>query len=123
MKPILRPFLPLLVLAACSNEPAHVLAGNWTQELPGGAVGMSLEFDGKGERVVVHGAPRPDGSHGHPKATFTWDAATKTLTMKGDLVVDGKEGTWTGKLEGDRMELGAADGKLVFRRGGKPAGH
>lgn len=114
--------LPVLLLASCSSE-SHPLAGNWSQQLPDGKPGMSLEFDGKGEKLYVHGAPRADGSHGHPKATFTWDGATKTLTVTGNLVDEAKSGTWTGTVDGDRMELGAADGKLSFRRGGTPHGH
>ncbi len=122
MKSWSRFVLPLVVFAACGG-PAHPLAGAWSQELPEGKHGMSLEFDGKGEKVVVHGAPRADGTHGHPKATFTWDGAAKTLTLSGDLVTEGKPGTWTGRLEGDHLELSSADGKLVFHRGGEPHGH
>ena len=117
-----RCLLPLLLLAACSGR-THILAGNWSQELPDGKKGITLTFDDNGERLVVHGAPAADGTHGHPKATFTWDEATKTLTVKGNIVDETKEGTWSGKLDGDHLELSAADGKLRFRRGGEPQGH
>ena len=113
--------LLLLSLAACGNP--HALAGNWAQELPSGAEGISLQFDDKGEKLLVHGAPRPDGGHSHPKVTHTWDDATKTLTLKGEVVDGSKADTWTGKLDGDRLELSSAEGKLAFRRGGKPHGH
>jgi len=112
----------LLLFAACSGD-THVLTGNWSQQLPDGKAGMSLEFNATGDKVVVHGAPRPDGGHSHPKVQPTWDAATKTLTLKGELVEGSKIDMWTGKLEGDHLELSSAEGKLVFHRGGKPHGH
>lgn len=122
MKSRSRFLLPLLALASCSG-PAHPLAGGWSQQLPDGKPGIHLEFDGKGEKVVVHAAPRADGTHGHPKATCTWDAATSTVSITGNLVDEGKSGTWTGRLDGDHLELSAADGKLVFHRGGSAHGH
>lgn len=115
--------LPLLLLFAGCSGDKHVLAGNWSQELPGDKEGMSLEFDDKGEKVMVHGAPRADGGHSHPKVTHTWDAATKTLTLKGELVEGSKVDSWSGKLDGDHLELTSAEGKLVFHRGGTPHGH
>lgn len=115
--------LSLFLFAACNSD--HPLAGNWSQELPGGAKGMSLELDAKSDKVFVHTAPRPepDGGHDHLKGTYTWDAATKAVTVKALLAGDGKADTWTGTVDGDTMQLGSADGKLSFRRGGKPDGH
>lgn len=116
----------LLLFAACSGD-THVLTGTWSQELPDGKAGVSLEFNATGDKVVVHGAPRADGGHGHPKFKPTWDLASKTLTLTRDgdepLVEGSKAETWTGKLVGDHLELSSADGKLVFHRGGKPHGH
>lgn len=112
--------LPILLLASCS----HPLAGNWSQELPGGAQGMSIEFDGKGDKVLVHTAPRPDGSpHEHVNGTYVWDSATKTLTVKAKLMGDGKADTWSGRLVGDDIELSSADGKLTFHHGGDAHAH
>lgn len=111
--------LPLLLVAACS----HPLAGSWSQELPGGAHGMSIEFDAKGDKVMVHTAPRPDGGHDHVSGTYVWDAATKTLTVKAKLMGDGKADTWSGKLVGDDIELSSADGKLTFHHGGEMHAH
>jgi len=71
----------------------------------------------------VHTAPRTDGGHDHVNGTYTWDAATKALMVKARLAGDGKADTWTGTVDGETMQLGSADGKLSFRRGGKPDGH
>jgi hypothetical protein len=113
--------VPLLFLAACGSD--HPLAGNWSQELPGDAHGMSLEFQVDGDRVMVHTAPRPDGGHGHERGTYTWDAAAKSITVQAPLAGDGKATTWTGTVDGEHMELGSADGKLQFHRGGEAPGH
>ena len=117
-----RYILPALLFAACGGS-AHPLAGNWAEELPGAAAGMSIEFDGKGDRVYVHTAPRPDGGHGHVHGTYTWDAIARSVTVKALLAGDGKADTWSGSVNGDHMELSSADGKLVFHRGGTPHGH
>ncbi len=115
-------FLPCLLLAACSSD--HPLAGGWGQQLPGNAHGMVLEFELGGQRVTVHAAPRPDGTHDHVEGvTYAWDAAAKSITVRGPLLGAGKGDTWSGRVEGDRMELGAAEGKLVFQRGAKALGH
>lgn len=112
----------LLLFAACGGS-AHPLAGNWSQELPGDAVGMSIEFDGKSDKVTGHTAPRPDGGHDHVYGTYTWDAATKRVTVKAKLAGDAKADTWTGTLDGEHLELGSADGKLMFHHGGTAHGH
>ena|SRR5689334_852845 len=101
--------LPLVLFAACSHH--HPLDGTWNQELAGGAKGMHIEFDVKSDNVEVGTAPRPDGTHDHKHGKYTFDAATKAITVKVKLGDDGKEETWTGKLDGQHLELTAADGK------------
>lgn len=116
-------FVPFLLFAACSSD--HPLAGAWAQKLPAAAVGMTLEFEAGGTRVMVHLAPRADGSHGHldEPVTYSFDATAKTLSVKGPLLGAGKADTWTGNVHGDQMELTSADGKLDFVRGTKVQGH
>ena len=51
----------------------------------------------------------------------TFDAATKAVTVKwtGD-----RSDTWSGKLDGEHLDLTSADGKLKFHHGGAdPHGH
>lgn len=114
-------FAVLLILAACSSD--HPLSGNWSQKLPDGAPGMSLEFETGGSRVMVHTAPRADGGHDHVDGTYTWDATGRALTVKAALLGAGKADSWTGSLNDSTIELGSPDGKLLFQRGGKPHGH
>lgn len=115
-------FVPVLLLfAACADH--HPLAGAWNQELPGGAHGMHITFDTKGDKVDIGLPPRADGTHGHDKGTYTFDAATKTVTVKAKLMGDGKADTWTGVLDGEHLELGSADGKLMFHHGEHAQGH
>jgi polyisoprenoid-binding protein YceI len=118
--PTLR-LLPLVLLAACSDH--HPLAGAWNQELPNDAHGMHIAFDPKSDRLEVGLAPRADGTHDHLEGTYTFDAATKTVTVKARLMGDGKADTWTGKLAGVEIELSSADGKLTFHHGEHAHGH
>jgi hypothetical protein len=113
--------LSLIALAACSND--HALAGNWQQVTGTDAEGASLVWNGDGSKIVVHGAPRPDGGHGHPEATFTYDAASKALTIRSLLLGAGQPDNWVGTVAGDSIELTGGATKLTFRKGGKPAGH
>jgi hypothetical protein len=86
------------------------MAGNWS---PDGAVAgftVGLEFDG------------PDG-HVHPAATYSYDAATGTVTVKSKLLGEGKPDTWTGKPAGEVLELAGGELKLKFKKGGKAHGH
>lgn len=123
MRPRLIPLaLSVLLFAACGGSD-HALAGNWLQDTGSDAKGMSIEFDGKGTEVMVHTAPAADGTHDHLHGSYTFDAATKAVTIKAKLLGDGKADTWTGALVGDRLELSSADGKLAFQKGGKPYGH
>jgi len=109
-------FVPVLLFAACGSD--HPLAGNWAQQLDGGKKGMSLGFKRGGETVLVHTAPREDGSHDHLRGTYTFDPASKAVTVTCKLLGDGKADTWTGVLNGKALELSSADGKLAFAQGG-----
>ncbi len=111
----------LLLFAACGTK--HPLAGGWSQELPGAAKGMFLEFDGGSDKLELHTAPRPDGTHDHVDGTYAWDAASRTVTVHCKLAGEGKADTWTGVVEGDHFELSAADGKFRFHRGGEADEH
>lgn len=108
--------VPFLLLAACGSD--HPLAGNWAQQLDGGKKGLNLEFQTGGDKVMVHTAPREDGSHDHLHGTYTFDAVSKVVTVKCKLLGDGKADAWTGALAGKTLELSSADGKLAFAQGG-----
>ena len=116
-------FLPLVLFAACSA--GHPLAGAWNEERADGKPGISIEFDVKGTACMVHAAPPADGSHADhiDGVTYTFDAATKAVTIKGKLMGGGKADTWTGKLDGAHFEVTSADGKLKFHHGKPAAGH
>lgn len=120
--------LPLLFFAACGSSD-HPLAGNWSQDTGADAKGISLEFDVRltngalGTEVMVHTAPAADGSHDHLHGSYTFDAASKAVTVKCKLLGDGKADSWAGTLAGDTLELAAGDAKLKFKKGGKAHGH
>jgi hypothetical protein len=113
-------FPALLVLAACSDHP---LAGSWNQHTGADAEGMSLEFQTDGDEIMVHTAPDASGHHEHVHGTYTFDAASGALTVNAALIGDDKAKSWTGKLNGDKLELGAADTKLTFEKGSAAHGH
>ncbi|HEX6811882.1 MAG TPA: hypothetical protein VF384_09700 [Planctomycetota bacterium] len=113
--------VPLLLLASCGSH--HVLAGNWVQVMADGKVGVQVQIDETGTRIQVHGAPRPEGGHGHPEASFTFDEATRIVTIECALLGDGKATTWKGSVDGDRLELSSADGKLTLQRRDQVSGH
>lgn len=113
--------LSVFALTACSSD--HALAGNWTQVTGSAAVGATLTFSGDGTKLAVHGAPRADGGHDHPTATFTFDAGSKALTIKGALLGAGQPDSWAGMLAGDEIELTGGTTKVKFKKGGAPAGH
>lgn len=110
-------FVPVLLLfAACGSD--HPLAGNWAQQADGGKKGMHLEFQTSGEKVMVHTAPREDGSHDHLHGTYTFDANSKAVTVKCRLLGDDKPDTWTGTLAGKALDLSAAGVTIKFAQGG-----
>ena len=78
----LLPFVPFLIIAACTAKASHPLAGNWQQETGTDAKGMTLEIDPTGTAVNVHTAPGADGGHDHIDGTCTYDAASKAVTVK-----------------------------------------
>jgi hypothetical protein len=112
--------LPALFLVACTAEKPvdHPLAGNWAQDTGTDAKGINLEFDPASAKMTVHTAPRADGTHDHPAATYTFDAATKAVTVKCKLLGDAKADTWTGTLAGAVLELAGGADKLKFKKGG-----
>ena len=115
--------VPVFLLVVSCTEASHPLAGNWAQYTGSDAKGMSLTFDTKGTALTVHLAPRADGTHDHlHDTTYTFDVATKTVTVKAKLMGEGRADTWTGKVDGNQIELSSADGNLRFRHGGD-AGH
>ena len=106
--------LPLLALAACSS--GNPLAGHWSPEAEVAGMRVGLDF-GEGDQIMAH-VDGPDG-HGHPKPiSYTFDAATKLVTVKCKLMGDGKADTWTGTLQGEALELTGGDLKLKFKKGG-----
>lgn len=107
--------LALLALSACGDR--HPLAGNWNQELPGGKAGMHISFDTKGSAIEASTPPRADGSHDHVRGTYTFDAASKAVTIKLALLGADQPDTWAGKVDGEHLELTAGTTKLVFHRG------
>ncbi|MBM4060339.1 MAG: hypothetical protein FJ265_04465 [Planctomycetes bacterium] len=113
--------LPLALLAACGGH--HPLDGAWNQELADGSPGMHITFETTGDKVDVGLPPRADRTHGHAHGTYTFDAASAAVVVVAKLLGDGKADTWNGKLAGDRLELGSADGKLTFRRAERAHGH
>ena len=119
----LLPFVPFLIIAACTAKASHPLAGNWQQETGTDAKGMTLEIDPTGTAVNVHTAPGADGGHDHIDGTCTYDAASKAVTVKCKLMGEGKSDTWSGKLDGEHLALTSPDGKLTFHHGGEAHGH
>lgn len=111
-----------LVLTACGRHP---LAGSWTQRTTDDKPGMSLSFDVKegGTKLMVHTAPRADGTHSHVEGTYTFDAATGALTVAAELLGKDQPSSWVGRLVDDHFELGAADTKLEFHQGKDPHAH
>ena len=107
-------------LAACGGHP---LAGTWKQDTGGGAPGMTLSFEDGGSRLEVHTAPDASGHHEHEHGTYTFAADSGAVTVECELLGPGKPKAWTGALHGERLELGAADTRLVFTKGGDPHGH
>jgi len=117
---LIAPFALLLVAACGSGNP---MAGNWSEVLEGDAHGMTLTFDGYSEKMSVHGRPQPDGTHSHPKASYTFDAATGALTVSGPILEGSKEESWSGTLEGDGFALKGGETTLKFVKGGDAHGH
>lgn len=107
--------LALFVLAACGDH--HPLAGNWNQELPGGKAGIHLSFDTKGTALEAGTPPRADGTHDHLQGTYTFEATTRAVTVKLALLGADQPDTWTGKVDGEHLELAAGATKLTFHRG------
>jgi len=111
-------------LTSCGDEGSP-MGGSWNQVTGTEKEGMTIDFERHGNKVSVHLAPRPDGTHDHAhgELVYTYTDETKAVTVKAELLGDGKGDTWTGKVDGDNLELGAADTVLKFKRGKAAAGH
>ena len=111
-------------LTSCGGA-GNPLAGSWNQITGTDAEGMTIDFEKHGDKVSVHLAPRPDGGHDHAEGelVYTYDAETKAVTVKAELMGRGKGDTWSGKLDGEILELGAADTVLKFQKGKPAHGH
>jgi hypothetical protein len=114
-----------VTLAACDSAArrAGVIAGHWSQETDSDQKGITLEFDHQSDKVLVHTAPDEEGGHDHLHGTYSFDAASGAVTVRGELGGHGKSDSWRGKLEGDHLTLTAGTGTLRFRRGDDPHRH
>ena len=115
--------LTLSLFAACgddkpANAAAKVLEGHWHEHLAGGGHGREIQFDLKGDEVMVHGAPREDGGHDHFYGKYTIDGDAMTVSWK----EGGKELSFQGKLAGDKLTL-TRDGKSVEFERSDEGGH
>ena len=125
MRKLFLAFLPAVLFAACGHDHDHTAAanthaihGDWTQDTGSAAKGIGLTFYSDGTKVGLHTVPRADGSHDHLYGTYTFDAATKALTInKLKLLGDDKADAWTGTVGTDRIELSAGADKVVCKRG------
>jgi hypothetical protein len=120
--------LPLFLIAACGGHKDHgnatgnatgdALAGFWAADGKVGELTIGLEFDGKGDKVMAH-VDGPDGHEHPPGTTYTFDAATKKVTVKGKVLGDGKADTWTGTLAGDALALTGGADTIKVKKGGQ----
>ena len=115
-------------LPSCGGEPTdaatgtNALAGHWSQELEGGGHGMPLQFDGDSDRLMVHTAPREDGTHDHLHGTYEVQAGSAAVTVRCALLGDGNGDTWQGALSGEHLTLRSGGTELQFHRGEDPHG-
>jgi hypothetical protein len=109
-------FVTLLLLAACSKGD-DALAGHWKVEAPVDGLQVGVDFDGKGGQVIAH-LDGPDGHVHPPKGSYSFDATTKTVSVRCALLGEGKPDSWSGTLAGDVLELAAGERKLRLKKGG-----
>lgn len=127
MKKLLLALVPALLFAACGHDhdhgtaSDHPLGGTWKQDTGGKGEGFGLVFNTKGSDCEVHTAPRADGTHDHIDGTYTFDGATKAITVKCKLL-DGKPDNWAGTLGTGVIELTSGTDKVTLKPG-KIAGH
>jgi len=112
----------LFLLAACGGGGSP-MAGNWSEVRDGDKPGMTLTFDGYSDKMSVHGRPQEDGTHTHPKATYTFDAETGALTVTGRILDGDKAESWSGRLADNGFELKGGETTLKFVKGGAAHGH
>ncbi len=106
--------LVLLVLATLSSCSKHPLDGGWTEHTQG--TPRVLEFDPASDKVFVHAHGRTDGGNEHMSGTYKLDGVQLTVAWEDG----GKKLTFTGKIEGEHLELTGAGGeKVEFHHGGK----
>lgn len=126
MRKMFLALVPALLFAACGHDhdhgsrgaaSDHPLGGDWTQDTGSDAKGIGLTFDTKGTECEMHTAPAADGTHSHVHGSYTFDAATKALTVKVKLLGDGKADTWTGTVATGRIELTGGADKVAFKLG------
>ena len=122
--------LPALLLIAAvtlvsCGDPGSPMGGSWNQITGTEAEGMTIDFEKHGNKVSVHLAPREDGGHDHAhgELVYTYDPESHAVTVKAELLGHDKGDTWSGKVDGDKLELGAADTLLKFKRGVSAHGH
>ncbi len=84
---------------------------------------MTLEFDSASDKLMVHTAPAEDGTHDHLSGNYSVDDKTKMVTVNCELLGAGKGDVWTGKIEGDHLNIASGETKLSFHKGGDPHGH
>jgi hypothetical protein len=119
-------FVPFLALAACTKHESSVvdtssLGGKWKTEPPPASLeNHSLDLDSGSDKAMVHFDTA--GEHVHKYGTYTFDPATKALTVRCLVLGEGKPDVWTGTVTGDAMTLSAGDSKLSLKKAGK-AGH
>jgi len=81
-------FVPFLVVAAACSKGSDALAGHWKAEAPVNGLQVGIDFDGNGGQVIVH-LDGPDGHTHPPKGTYTFDAASKAVTVRALLLGEG----------------------------------
>ncbi|MEO0480060.1 MAG: hypothetical protein AAF196_11310 [Planctomycetota bacterium] len=113
----------LFTLFACGDEPKFSIAGSFKQELEGDQKGMTIQFDSKTDKMLVHTAPDASGGHGHVEGTYVFDDANNTVTVKGKIAGRTKGDEWTGKLEGDHLTLSSGEDSMHFHRSDAPHDH
>ena len=116
------PFALRASLYACGSDAgaASAVAGHWSQETGTDQEGMTLEFDAGSDKLLVHTAPDADGAHEHLDGTYGFDAATSAVTVRCELMGEGKGDVWQGKLDGAHMTLSANGTEVKFHKGKDP---
>lgn len=114
----LKLLIPMFLFAACTSEaaeePKHPLADSWVEQRADGTTGMTIQFDTETADIMVHTAPREDGSHDHLDGSYTFDETTSAVSVKSKLAGAKGPEEWKGKLVSGVLTLSSADGKGKF---------